>query len=113
MTAQMKLILDEDLPHELISAFRDAGHEVVHVEDLGWKGIKNGDLLGRISGTYDVLVTSDSNMPHQQNLGRFDVAIVQLHPRLKVIAQLLPLVPAALEAIPSAPKRAVTIIEPS
>ncbi|MBA2489527.1 MAG: hypothetical protein H0V36_09475 [Chloroflexi bacterium] len=60
--------------------------------------------MDRISGTYDVLVTGDANMAHQQDLARFDVAIVQLQPRLKVIGQLVPLIPQALLALSDAPR---------
>lgn len=109
----MKVILDEDIPRELTWRFREGGHEVAHVEDLGWKGITNGELLARISGAYDVLVTGDTNMPYQQNLAKFDIAIVQLHPDLKVVEQLIPLASAALDAFPSAPRHAVTVIEPN
>lgn len=46
----MKLVLDEDIPRQLARRFEEAGHTAVHLEQLGWKGIKNGDLLRRISG---------------------------------------------------------------
>ncbi len=85
---------------------------VVHVEELGWKGIKNGELLRRVSGVFDVLLTGDTNMPNQQNLGMFNIAVVQLRPRRKVVEQLLPLLPRALEVILTAPKGAVTIVGP-
>ncbi len=106
----MRMILDEDLPRDLVAAFRQHGHDVVHVEDLGWKGIRNGDLLTRISGQYDVLVTGDTNMRHQQNLARYDVAVVVLQPRLKVLDQVLTLIPAMLAALPKAPKGEATTI---
>lgn len=109
----MKLVLDEDIPRQLVRPFEVAGHTVVHLEQLGWKGIRNGELLRRISGVYDVLVTGDTNMPHQQNLAIFDIAIIQLRPHLKVVDQLMLLIPAALEAILSAPKHVVTVIEPA
>jgi predicted nuclease of predicted toxin-antitoxin system len=34
----MKLILDEDLPRDLLTAFKQSGHDAVHVEDLGLEG---------------------------------------------------------------------------
>jgi len=49
-------------------------------------------------------------MRHQQQLARFDVAVIVLHPRLKVIDQLVELVPAALSAISTAPRGQATII---
>ncbi len=108
----MRLVLDEDLPRDLVPHFEAGGHQVVHVEDLGWKGIRNSELLRRISGNYDVLITGDTNMRHQQKLPSYDVAVVVLQPRLKVIDQLAALLPAALSAIPNAPRGEPTIIRP-
>jgi hypothetical protein len=45
----MRFIFDENLPVDLVQSF-ESPPDVEHVEELGWKGIKNGDLLGRISG---------------------------------------------------------------
>lgn len=87
----MRLIFDEDLPRDLLPLFESGDDEVVHVEDLGWKGISNGDLLSRISGKYDVLVTGDTNMRYQQNLAGYDVAVIVLRPQIKVLDQLVAL----------------------
>ncbi len=106
----MRLVLDEDLPRDLVPHFEAGGHHVVHVEDLGWKGIRNSELLRRISGDYEVLITGDTNMRHQQKLSDHNVAVIVLHPRLKVFDQLLALVPASLTAIPNAPRGEATII---
>ena len=108
----MRIFIDEDVPRELSADFRAGGHEVVHVEDVGMKGTKNGALLSYVSGTFDVLVTADSNLEFQQHLPRYDVAVVLLDPRLKTVSQLRDLVPAALAAIPIAPKHQVTPIRP-
>lgn len=108
----MRILLDEDLPRALGPHLRKGGHEVAHVDGLGWKGVKNSELLRRASGAYDILLTGDTNMPSQQNLARFDLAIVQLRPRRKVIDQLVALVPRALAAIPTAPRGALTVITP-
>lgn len=41
-------------------------------------GIRNGDLLDRLEGMYDVLITADKNLRYQQNLAARKVAIVEL-----------------------------------
>jgi predicted nuclease of predicted toxin-antitoxin system len=64
----MRILLDENVPRELAPDFRAGGHEVVHVEDVGLKGTKNGELLSYASGTADVLVTADANLGFQQHL---------------------------------------------
>jgi hypothetical protein len=40
--------------------------------------MKNGELLEAAGKNFDVLVTTDRGMPHQQNLSRFDLAVVVL-----------------------------------
>jgi hypothetical protein len=41
----MRVLLDENLPHDLIEAL--VGHSISTVQGLGWAGIKNGELLKR------------------------------------------------------------------
>jgi hypothetical protein len=62
----MRILLDECVPwpmHKLLS-----GHACSTVQELGWGGIKNGDLLQRAEGEFDVFITSDQNLRYQQNL---------------------------------------------
>lgn len=105
----MNVLLDEDVPVGLAQYL--TGHRVDSVNFIGWKGTKNGDLLTRaVDAGYGVLLVVDKRMPDQQNLLRFDIAVVLLHPynERKKLGDLLPLVPALLEALDSAPKRQVT-----
>jgi predicted nuclease of predicted toxin-antitoxin system len=65
----VKILLDECLPLDLRYSFPN--HEAHTVQWAGLKGLKNGDLLTAAdSGSYDVLVTLDKGIPHQQRLGR-------------------------------------------
>lgn len=56
------------------------------------------------------VVIDDTNVGHQQNLGKFDLAIVLIHPRRLVVEQITPLIQAAVAAFPAARKHAVTVI---
>ena len=76
----MRIVVDEDIPKELTPLFGGPGFLVEHVEDIGLKGTKNGMLLATLSGNCDILVTGDTNLGRQQNLRRFDIAIVLIHP---------------------------------
>jgi predicted nuclease of predicted toxin-antitoxin system len=61
----MRILLDECLPRRLKSQF--AGHQVDTVQDAGWSGKKNGELLRMIaSESYEVFVTADLNLQFQQ-----------------------------------------------
>jgi hypothetical protein len=43
----VRIVIDEDIPRELAPLFGGPGLDVRHVEDLGFKGMRNGDLLTR------------------------------------------------------------------
>jgi hypothetical protein len=46
---------------------------------IGWAGIENGELLAKaVDARFDVLVTMDSNMVHQQNIARYSIAVIAL-----------------------------------
>ncbi len=72
----MKILFDQGTPaplrHEL------AGHEVSTASEMGWGTLTNGGLLRAASHRFDVLLTTDQNMPHQQNLKNADLAVVIL-----------------------------------
>lgn len=59
----MKLLLDEDVPVQLVEPLRHLlrDHTVDHVENLGWKGKKDLFLLSDAgSKGYDAFLTNDS-----------------------------------------------------
>jgi hypothetical protein len=67
-------VLDEHLPVDLASMLH--GHDVDTVVSRGWAGIKNGELLPRIRGEYDALVTMDRSIEFQQNVSALPYGIV-------------------------------------
>jgi hypothetical protein len=59
----VRLLLDEDVPVQLLEPLRRLlpGHQVDHVQGLGWKGKPDDFLLADAAARgYDVLVTNDS-----------------------------------------------------
>jgi predicted nuclease of predicted toxin-antitoxin system len=75
----MRILLDESLPRTLAREL--TGHQVQTVQRQGWAGLKNGALLQRAAGEYDVLITGDRNLEYQQNLTRLQIAVVVLAAR--------------------------------
>jgi hypothetical protein len=73
----LRVLLDENVDRLLKSHF-DSAFDVVTVPEQGWAGLGDGDLLRRAEGRFDVLVTMDQNLPYQQNLTAFEVAVVVL-----------------------------------
>ena len=72
----MKILLDENLPRPLTRIF--AGHSVSTVQEVGLAGTRNGDLLARAEGKFDVFLTADKNLRYQQNLSGRTIAIVEV-----------------------------------
>ena len=61
--------------------------------------MKNGELLRRAEKEFDVWVTADRNIEYQQNLSRFDIAIIVLIAPRNQLEYLLPLIPQLHEAL--------------
>lgn len=55
-----------------------SGHACSTVQELGWGGSKNGDLLQRAEDEFDLFITSDQNLRYQQNLTGRRIAILEL-----------------------------------
>ena len=99
----MRVLLDESLPRDLARELH--GHEVDTVQAIGWAGLKNGEVLERASGEYDVFLTVDANLPYQQTLSRFAIGVVIVRAKTNRIDDLRPHVPAILTAIAEAAPR--------
>ncbi len=70
----MKLLLDECIDRKFAQEF--VGYEIKTVPQMGWAGIKNGQLLAE--GEFDVFITVDRNLSFQQNLSQFNIAVIVL-----------------------------------
>ncbi len=99
----MRILLDESLPSELKREFPD--HDVRMVQDAGWSGLKNGDLLRRAAGQFDVFVTADQNLQYQQNLSALPVSVVVLIAKSNRIEDLRPLAPELLACLKNLAER--------
>ena len=93
----MNILLDENLDWRLR---RDLpGHTVESVPLIGWAGLKNGALLAEAEKRFDVLLTMDSNMVQQQNLARFQIAIIALQAKSNRLADTRPLMSKVLAVL--------------
>ncbi len=94
----MRILLDECVPKRLGRQL--IGHAVRTVPQEGWSGKKNGELLALMSAAgFEVLLTVDQGLRHQQNLRAAGVAVVVMIGASNQLADLVPLVPHVLAAL--------------
>ena len=66
----MRILLDENVPVDIVAVLRACGHEAESVNYLGWKGIQNGEILLHASKDFDLFVTRDKDFDIKR-LGRY------------------------------------------
>lgn len=86
----MKIIIDECVPSIVKRGL--PAREIRTVQEMGWAGIKNGQLLSLVvEAGFDVFITSDKNLKHQQNLSSLNLAVFLLPSnQVPVVKALLP-----------------------
>lgn len=72
----MRVLFDQGTPAPL--RFELPGHDVATAFEMGWARLSNGELLRIAAERFDVLLTTDQNLPHHQNLRDARIAIVIL-----------------------------------
>ena len=73
----MLILFDHGTPRGIARALE--GHTVKEARAQGWDTLSNGDLLDAAENAgFDVLLTTDKNLRHQQNLQSRKLAIVVL-----------------------------------
>ena len=96
----MKIIIDECVPHIVKKRLPERG--IKTVQEMGWAGVKNGELLKLVETNFDVFITSDKNLRYQQNLQDRTIAILLLPSnQVPIIENLLPQIDEELESIKS------------
>lgn len=88
----MRVLLDQGTPTPLRRLLHE--HEVSTAFERGWSRLGNGDLLAAAEDAgFDVLLTTDMSLRHQQNLSVRTIAIVVLRttswPRIEAAAHLV------------------------
>ncbi|MEM0963691.1 MAG: DUF5615 family PIN-like protein [Bacteroidota bacterium] len=97
----MRVLLDENVPRKLKRSFA-SGYDVTTVQEQGWSGVLNGELLRRADGEFDAFVTLDRGIEYQQDLTDLSIRIVIVRAFSNTLDDLTPLVPsiqAALERL--------------
>ncbi|HEX8844520.1 MAG TPA: DUF5615 family PIN-like protein [Pyrinomonadaceae bacterium] len=94
----MKVLLDECTPR--VVKKRLPAHNISTVQEMGWAGVKNGELLTLAEPQFDVFITTDQNLRYQQNLSQRKLGFVLLPSnQVPVVKAVIPALEAALATI--------------
>jgi predicted nuclease of predicted toxin-antitoxin system len=96
-----EILIDECAPRALKTALVTGGYDCTTVQEAGWSGKDNGELLALADAVFDVLVTVDQKIRYQQNLTRRKIALVIVRARSNRLVDLQPHFPACIEALGS------------
>lgn len=96
-----RVLLDHCVPRPFRTLL--VGSVVSTANEMGWAALKNGELLDAAeTAGFEILITSDKNLRHQQNLSSRRIAIVEIPTnRLRLLAAYAPQVNAILPSISS------------
>ena len=73
----MRLLLDENVTRKLAPLL--TGHTAVTVQQMGWAGKSNGELLGAMTKVgIGMVITMDRNLQFQLPLEKYGVKVVVL-----------------------------------
>jgi len=94
----MLILFDHGTPRGIARALQ--GHTVKEARAQGWDTLSNGELLKAAEEAgFDVLLTTDTNLPHQQNLQGRKLAIVILSKnRWSLVQRRMPQIASAVNA---------------
>ena len=96
----MRVLLDECLPRRLKREL--VGHDARTTPEMGWASKRNGELLRLGEREFDVFLTVDRKLQHQQNLSAFDIAVIVLVANGNRLADLQPLMVQVMAHLPVA-----------
>jgi len=109
----LRILVDECLPEDLLGWLPE--WDVRMVQQMGWAGVKNGELLRRAEGQFDLFLTADKNLRYQQNLKGRRLAILLLPTnRLKVLQKMTADIAAAIAfVVPGEPDQYIELLQPA
>ncbi|MEX2216705.1 MAG: hypothetical protein WD768_21505 [Phycisphaeraceae bacterium] len=99
------------MPRALKGALGD--HDVHTADDMGWSQLSNGELLREAAQHFDVFVTVDQKIKHQQNLAKLPLAIIVACVRSTRVEHMLAVAPAIQSALHDLTPRSLVEVRPS
>ena len=68
---------------------------------MGWAGLTNGELLSKAQKEFDIFLTNDQNLSAQQNLSKYNIAVLVLCPPSNRLQDLRTVLVRAIKKIDS------------
>ncbi len=95
----MTILLDHCLPKRLRRSL--TGHAVTTTRERRWEEIGNGELLSLSEEAFDVFLTIDKGIKHQQNITGRTIIVITLRAKNNRLETLVPLMPQVLALLPT------------
>ncbi len=94
----MLILFDQGTPAPLKNSLK--AHFVSTAFELGWSKLTNRSLLAVANKQFDVLVTTDQSLLHQQNLSKLTLAILVLpHANWPSLKRHIPLIVSVIDGL--------------
>jgi hypothetical protein len=89
------------------------GHEIKTTREMRWEELDNGKLLAEAAaGGFDVFLSIDKNIRHEQNLARLPMPIVVLDSLSTALPALVPFAPHVQTLLSNPLPRALHMLAP-
>lgn len=93
----MRVLVDECVDWRIL---RDlTAYDARTVKQAGWEHVDDGELLSLAASDFDVFLTVDKDLPNEQNVTSFDIAVIVLRARTTRLADLRELLQPLHQAI--------------
>jgi hypothetical protein len=86
------------------------GHDARTAPEMGWASKRNGELLRLAEREFDVFLTVDRQIQHQQNLSTFSIAVIVMVAPTNTLLNLHPLITEVLRVLPTVKPGQTTIV---
>ena len=93
----MRILFDQNMSRKLRRDLPQ--HQVSLPREMGWEQLGNGVLLGEAQHQFDVLLTMDANIYHQQHVALYDIDVIVLRAYDNDYESILPLLPELIELL--------------
>ena len=98
----MKILLDECIDRRFAREL--IGYEVKTVPQMDWASKKNGELMRLAEAGFDVFITVDRNLSFQQNLPKYNIAVIVLRAKSNRLSDLQSFASKIVEVLPNLQK---------